>query len=160
MVALHFKTTERTIYRWERAGMPVLPDGRYDLVQITVWKMGRKGSGRPDPAAEDQEEEGGKAFWTRREIQARAELKELALKERRAELVELQEVEQLFVARIVAVTQGLESLARALPPLLVNRSEREMEPIIARRTRALRELFARPLPEKFGSSAEKEADHA
>ena len=72
------------------------------------------------------------------------------LRQRRGELVERQEVEQLFISRIMAVKQGLLNLPRGLPPQLIHcKEEREMEGIIARVVRELLESFSRPLPEKY-----------
>jgi hypothetical protein len=62
------------------------------------------------------------------------------------------------VARILAVKQGLQSLARALPPLLIHcRAEREMEAIIARTVRDLLEGYATPLPAGMSPAAYGEA---
>jgi hypothetical protein len=74
------------------------------------------------------------------------------VRQRQGELVERAEVDRLFMARIMAVCQGLESLQRSLPPLLPIPPElmREAEVIIAGRVRELRQEFARPLPESLG----------
>jgi hypothetical protein len=96
--------------------------------------------------------ESGKDFWDGQNKKFQAQRRELELRHRRGELVERKEVEQLFVARIMAVKQGLLILARALPPQLAAcSSEREMEPIIHRAVRNLLEAFARPLPETIGA---------
>ena len=92
-VAKHFGVKARTIQLWVKKGMPK-SGKRYDLVACELWRrqdQERAGSA-VDPDGEDQEEGGSKAFWTRREIKARAETKELELRKLQGELVELAEV--------------------------------------------------------------------
>jgi len=89
----------------------------------------------------------GKNYQEERLKRHKADLAEMEVKQRRGELVERREVEQLFVARIMAVKQGLMNLSRALPPQLIHcQEEREMEIIIIRVVRELLEEFSRPLP--------------
>jgi hypothetical protein len=94
----------------------------------------------------------GKDYEDARMKKARADLLEMDLRQRRGELVPLKEVEQMFVARIMAVKQGLLALSRALPPqLVICQTEREMEPVIHKAVYGLLEAFARPLPESLTS---------
>ncbi len=163
-VAKHFGVSLRQAQRWAKLpGFPKTENRWYSLVAIGMWREEQKSAPKnANDEGQDPDDDGvlpqpgTKKFWELEDKKFQAQTRELEFRRRQGELVERQEVEQLFVARIVAVTQGLESLARALPPLLVNKSEREMEPVIARQTRALREMFSRPLPEKFGSD-EKES---
>jgi hypothetical protein len=166
-VGKHFGVSLRQAQRWAKLpGFPKSETRWYSLVAIAMWREEQKNA--PTKTANDEGQDpdddgvlpqpGSKKHWELEDKKYQAQTRELEFRRRQGELVERLEVEQLFVARIVAVTQGLESLARALPPLLVNKSEREMEPVIARRVRALRELFARPLPEKFGSADKEEVE--
>ena len=103
--------------------------------------------------------EGDKDYWDMRGKKAQAQKRELDLRQRRGELVERREVEQLFIARIMAVKQGLLNLSRGLPPQLRQcRDEREMEGIIARAVRDLLESFSRPLPENLGGAGPEVAE--
>ena len=159
-VAIHFGVARRTVQRWAKdPTFPKLPGRRFELVQIKNWldrKDGRAlappvGATGPGPRQPELTAESGKDFWDGQGKKYQAQLRELELRQRRGELVERKEVAQLFVARIMAVKQGLLILARALPPQLATcRHEREMEPIIARAVRDLLEAFARPLPESLG----------
>jgi phage terminase Nu1 subunit (DNA packaging protein) len=162
-VADHFGVSPRQVLNWEKAGMPTMEGRRYDLVAIGVWRDQKKGVmplGRPpghpaDPRQPTLPESSGKDFEDARMKRARADLLELDLKQRRGELVPRVEVQQMFVARIMAVKQGLLSLPRALPPqLMVCQNEREMEPVISKAVRDLLEAFARPLPESIGHSGQ------
>jgi phage terminase Nu1 subunit (DNA packaging protein) len=161
-VAKHFGKHLRTAQRWAREGMPGLSGGRYDLLQIEAWRKLKKG-GRGPAAAVDPRSygqlplvaEGDKDYWDMRAKKAQAVKRELDLRQRQGELVEREEVEQLFIARIMAVKQGLLSLSRALPPQLIHlKEEREMEGVIARAVRDLLSSFSRGLPENVGGSRE------
>jgi hypothetical protein len=160
-VAEVFGVTERTVRNWIKAGMPKLSKRRFDRQQIQAWMDRKDGqvATRPaglwgDPRQPELPVSSGKDFWDGQNKMFQAQRRELELKQRRGELVERAEVEQLFVARIMAVKQGLLILARALPPQLATCSnEREMEPIIHRAVHNLLEDFARPLPEPLGCGA-------
>lgn len=150
-VAEHFGVSVRQVRNWERAGMPGRVGRSYDLVKIQLWrdhKQGRGGEG--DPRQGFLAVGRGKDFQEERLKRAQADLKEMEVRRERGELVPLREVEQMFVARIMAVKQGLLSLSRALPPqLVVCQTEREMEPVITKAVYALLNAFARPLPESL-----------
>ena len=144
--------SRRTLFRWKKVGMPVLHDGRYSLADIRAWFDRKEGivPSQADPTPED-----GKAFWDKEGKKHQVRLRELDYKKRKAELVERSTVEELFVARIQGVKQGLLALERALPPELVHaKTEREMAPIIRARVRALLEAFARPLPKELRPKVE------
>jgi phage terminase Nu1 subunit (DNA packaging protein) len=159
-VARHFGKSLRQVQRWATQGMPVLSGGRYDLLQVAAWRRLKKGGRGPavmsDPRSQGQPylvAEGDKDYWDMRAKKAQAEQRELDLRQRRGELIERQEVEQLFISRIMAVKQGLLSLSRGLPPQLIHcKEEREMEGMIARVVRDLLESFSRPLPESIGGA--------
>ncbi len=157
-VALHFGVARRTVQRWAKdPTFPKLPGRKFELVQIQLWLDRKDGRSLPppakgqDPHQPELTEQRGKSFQEERLTRLKADRAELDLGQRRGELVERAEVEQLFITRIMAVRQGLLSLSRALPPLLATcQNEREMEAIIAGKVRELQEEFGRPLPEKWG----------
>jgi phage terminase Nu1 subunit (DNA packaging protein) len=156
-VALHFGVSRRTVQRWCKAPtFPKLSGRRFDLLQIRAWLDAKDGREPAAPAGRDPRQpelpvSRGKDFQEERLKRAQADLKEMEVRQRRGELVELRVVEQLFVDRIMTVRQGLASLSRSLPPLLATcGNEREMEVVIADRVWKLQEEFARPLPENVG----------
>jgi len=158
-LAEYFGKSERQVRRWVKAGCPMLSGRRFDVLQVQAWldaRQGREPAPRRvngDPRQPPLTVQRGRDFEDARMKKARADLLELQLRKRRGELVERTEVEKLFVARVVAVTQGLEALARALPPQLIHcRDEREMEEVISQAVRQLREIYSRPLPAQIGSS--------
>ena len=156
--AEYYGKSVRTLRRWSRAGMPILPGNRYDLDQIDFWLDTRKGvaPAQEQDSKEAQGEPGGappappasgKDHWEAQNKEWQARQRELDYRKRAGELVEKSEVEQLFVARIVAVKQGLLSLERSLPPELIGcKSEREMAAVIRRSVIALLEEYSRQLP--------------
>jgi phage terminase Nu1 subunit (DNA packaging protein) len=159
-VAAHFRKSVRQVRNWRREGMPCLSGERFDLVQIEEWRARKKG-GR-GPAAPD-ERQGilrveDKDFWDKEGKRYQAELRKLEYRQRLGELVERQEVEQLFIARILAVKQGLLNLSRGLPPQLIHcQEEREMEVIITQKIRELLDEFSRPLPGNLGAGVKSPA---
>lgn len=153
-VAAHFGVSVRTAQRWARSpDFPRLPGKRFELLQVLSWRDSKDGktpsvrARSGDPRQPDLPESMGKNYQEERLKRHKADLAEMEVKQRRGELVERREVEQLFVARIMAVKQGLMNLSRALPPQLIHcQEEREMEIIIIRVVRELLEEFSRPLP--------------
>jgi hypothetical protein len=138
-VARHFKVSERSVYRWEKAGMPVLPGGRYDLVQIALWHKGGKESNVKKASS-------GQALEQERLTSARADRVEMENAIRRGELIELAGVEALLAPRAMAYRQGIVALQRSLPPRLSQcKSMREMEAVIAQAGRELLANVLRPL---------------
>jgi phage terminase Nu1 subunit (DNA packaging protein) len=145
-VARHFGKSLRQVQRWATQGMPVLSGRRYDLLQVAAWRRLKKGGRGPaaasDPHSHGQPNlvaEGEKDYWDMRAKKAQAEQREMDLRRRRGELVERSELKELSIARIIAVKQGLKSLARSLPALLPIPPEarREAEAIITERVREL-----------------------
>jgi len=149
-VADHFGVTTRTIQYWVKLGMP--KSGKsYDLVACTLWRRQQQDQAEKvvDPDSDDQETGGDKAFWTRREIKARAETKELELRKLQGELVELEEVEQLFAARAAIYKQSVLGLEPFILALLPDEERRAKSGEVRRRLREAVENITRPLPEKF-----------
>ena len=159
-VVAHTGKSRRTIFRWIKAGMPVLPDGAgYDLDQIDAWIQRRDGIAAPQQqdsiAATRKSEPGaptindGKDYWDCQNKKHQAKLRELEYQKRRGELIERRAVEDMLVARVHTVKAGLLTLERSLPPQLVHcKSEREMAGAIRKAIRGLLEGYAKPIKAK------------
>lgn len=155
-VSKHFRRSVRTVYRWQKQGMPVLPDGRFDVAAIDAWRCVKKGMDpgltieAGDGAKQDGDEQqirAGKDYWDAENKQYQAKMRALDYKARKGELIKRKKVEDEFVARVYAVKQSLLALERSLPPDLVAcRSEREMSAVIHKAVRDILEGFSRPLP--------------
>ncbi|MHB8071546.1 MAG: hypothetical protein ACYDHF_06305 [Candidatus Cryosericum sp.] len=140
----HFHWAMRTFFRWKEKGMPILPDGRFDLVQIALWLDRRKKKKEKVASVDPQKEE------LARHARIRADHAELKFRQARGELVAVAEVESMFAARALVYRQGIVGFSRSLPPLLIDcRTEREMEAVIIKVGRELLENVLRALPEKF-----------
>ena len=157
-VAAYFGKSVRQVYRWQKMKdfPPPLSGGHYDLMQIQAWLDKRSGLRRSKSRKNNQsdteniEDVEGKDFWDKENKRFQAKMRELEYLRRRGELVELADVQKFFVARILAVKQGLLSLPRSLPPLLTNlTSEREIEAVVRRMVLELLEKFSQPLPDTF-----------
>lgn len=153
----------RTVYRWVRAGLPTLPDGRFDLTAVNAWRRRKQGiitsgqGGVAGPETEASATASGKDFWDKEGKQYQALLRKLEYEKRVGELIERKDVEDLFITRIQAVKQALLSLERSLPPeLIACRSEREMMAAIHKTVRGMLEAFSRPLPESMRPTVEEE----
>jgi phage terminase Nu1 subunit (DNA packaging protein) len=142
--------SRRTLFRWKRGGMPVLPDGRFNLAEVRRWVDRRQGIPPADHPGEEVPAQDGKDWWDKETKKYQARLRELDYRKRKGELVERKRVDDLFTARVTAVKQGLLALERALPPELATcKTEREMSVVIRAKVRALLEAFARPLPKEI-----------
>ncbi len=160
-VARHFGVTVRTVQLWVKKGMPK-SGKRYDLVACELWRRGQQDPANPDLDSDDEDQEtgGSKAFWTRREIKARAETKELELRQLQGELVEVVEVEQLFSARAAIYKQSVLGLEPFILALLPDEERRTRAGEVRRRLQEAVENITRPLPEKFGAAPGKMAQVA
>lgn len=155
-VAAYYGKSIRQVHRWRSMkDFPApLSGGHYDLMQIQAWLDRRRGLRRSktgqnaeiEPESADNSE--GKDFWDKENKRFQAKMRELEYLRRRGELIEAAEVQRVFVARIMSVKQGLLSLPRSLPPLLVQLTEeRQMEAVIRRMVIELLEKFSQPLPD-------------
>lgn len=161
-VAKHFGVTVRTVYRWQREGMPRLSQNRYDPLQIREWRERQRGILRPagpgyvDPKQMTFGDVGsgsgaGKDYQEERLKKAKADLAEMEVLQRRAELIPRGEVSKEIVQRHTGLRQGLLALQRALPPVLIHcQSEREMEVLLGEAFRELLAAWSRPLPDRLG----------
>jgi hypothetical protein len=160
-VAEHFGVSVRQIRNWERAGMPGRSGRSYDLVEIHRWRDQKQGRGGEGDSRQGFLSVGrGKDFQEERLKKAQADLKEMEVRRERGELVERREISRLFVDRVVCVKQGLVSLSRALPPLLVAcTGEREMEVIISAQVRSLLENYSRAIEIRAPGPIDRAAMH-
>ncbi len=170
-VAAHYDKTIRTIYRWQKQGMPVLPDGRYDREAVDAWRRVKRGlapgavvigaDGASDQAGRERPADSGKDWWDKENKKYQARMRELDYLKRMGELIERRRVEDEFVARVHAVKQALLALERSLPPELVAcRSEREMSAVIQKMVRDILEGFSRPLPPELVVPANEDDRYA
>lgn len=78
-----------------------------------------------------------------RERIAKAEMREIELRQLRGEVIPIEEVKKRDVARIAIVKRGLLAFADSLPQHLEGLSVREMKAVIQHRVRSLLERFSK-----------------
>jgi transposase len=147
-VAKHFQVSSRTIYKWIGKGFPHRNKKEFSRRACELWHYQQKEAGAlaesagPSPAGGEPAAD-LRAHWSKREIQARAELKEMEVARMRAELIPVKEVETRTVYKILACKNRLLSFSRSLPPLLVGKNEREISAIVDEQVRQLLLAFSR-----------------
>ena len=141
-LAEYLGRSERTISYYKNQGMPLNPDGTYDLDAIDAWIEARtkKGIGQPHGERPDP---GDKLGWEAVYKEMKARLAELELKKFQGELISLDDVRRQWINRIIEVKTALLSLPRKIPPLLEGKEKRDMEAILEDEVRFILERFSR-----------------
>jgi len=127
--------SRQTIHNWLAEGLPRNPDKTFSLPDVISWLLDREtallppaGQGCDSPALE-------------RYRQARAELAELDLAQKRGELISIADVGREWTARVVEVASGLDAFADRLPPLLEDKPREAMRQIIDDEVWRLRDMY-------------------
>lgn len=124
-VARIYGVSVRTIQHWQRDGMPVTKDKRYDIREIQQWRQIKRS--KRQRQKDDSEE------WETRYRKAKAEMAEIQLLEKRGELIPRGVVEKELVQISIATKRALLSLPRVLAPQLDGLDVREREAILRTR---------------------------
>ena len=143
LLSKYLRKSYRSVSYYKNQGMPVNPDGTYDLDAIDAWFEARDKKGIGQPHGE-RPESGDKSGWEAVYKEMKARIAELELKKLKGELISLDEVRRQWVNRIIEVKTALLSLPRKIPPLLEGKEKRDMEAIIESEVRFILERFARP----------------
>lgn len=172
-LAIALQVSQNTVTRWRNnwSGFPKQKKGGWDPEEVRAWhlaslgeradikrknmkKAGRAG-GRPVgpdrevPKFEDVESlrlADDEAKWKAAYRKAKAMREMLELQKARGAVVDRDEVESMFAARVHEITSRLDALGRTLAPQLEGLSPREIEARINEHTRAIRIHFARATP--------------
>lgn len=134
-VAKAFEVSDRTVRYWAKDGMPMTPDGKYDLTEIQAWHFLKKHPEKSGKETHSQKWEG-----EYREYKAR--LMRIEYERKLGNLIPKEEVEKQMVQRIIAVKRAFLSLPRALAPQLVGMEPREIESVLMGRIKEIIENFA------------------
>ena len=121
-----------TLGTWVTEGFPQLKRGKYPLFAGAEWVRKFK-----------TETDASMAEAKKREMTARASLRELELLVKEGKLIARDEVLQAFVERIHATKTGLTAFSRKLAPLVANKPERECMEIMNREIDELLQRFSR-----------------
>ena len=127
-VAAAFGVSVRTVQHWQREGMPVTPNGYYNLSKIKVWRFERN---QKDDVILNRE-----ALDARlKEIRIKRE--EAKLKKELGELIAKNDVQKVMDQLITVFKRSFLSLPRSLAPQLVGLEPREIEAIISARIKEI-----------------------
>ena len=139
-----------TAFRWKSAGVPIEPDGGFDVEKVDAWRKERVSNARRrgPPAMEWKERETAPASgedkrWTNEYRKAKALKEVMLLQELRGQLIETEKVEQFLVSRALELRKSLLGLGRRLAPVLVGRTTREIQAEVDAATTRILEEYSR-----------------
>lgn len=134
-VAKVFEVSTRTVQFWKRDGMPVMPDGRYNLDDIRKWRIAR-GDHKCSPEALTKDALSAEL----QKIKIKRE--EMRFQKEMGELIAKSEVEGVLVHLLLAFKRSLLSLGRNISPQLTGLEPREIEAIINAKMRQILQDFS------------------
>jgi hypothetical protein len=161
-VAEHFGVSVRTVQNWEKAGMPTLGRGYYDLVAIGVWRDQKKGivpQGRPpeskgDPRQPSLPEERGKDFWDKEGKKHQAKLRELEYLALKKKLMPTADYDEGQIRLSMIYRQDYQSfypeMMAILPPALRRDLAPKIQKLIRDRIERMRQAVEAVLAKKAG----------
>lgn len=139
-VALRLQVNERTVKSWLARGCPGEP-GKYDTDAIRAWRSAVLGRG--------QEPSTNRAKWETRKAKAEALTKELLLRKRRAELIEVESACRLMARHAAEVKAHLEQIPdfAAAQVKLAAAAKKQLRERLKKKLHELCEVFSRGLAE-------------
>ena len=135
--------TERTIGNWLERGLPRKPNQRYDLPSVIDWLLAENEMATADAGVESPELERGR--------KARADLLEIQVREKKSELVSLEDVNRELFAKGRQCRDMILSIpSRISPELVVETDQHRIEMVLRDElTLALEELSTPLESEEF-----------
>ncbi|MBI5872708.1 MAG: hypothetical protein HZB36_00995 [Candidatus Omnitrophica bacterium] len=129
-VARVFNVKLRTVGYWVKDGMPVRPDRKYSVKEISDWRLVKShGPGNNQKSFGWGEKEKQEIYWKKYKAKtAEAEYKKLI-----GELIPRSEVERGRIDRIQTVKKALLALPKRMAPQLVGLEAREIEIVLKER---------------------------
>jgi phosphopantetheinyl transferase (holo-ACP synthase) len=121
-VAKALNVSVRTVYYWAKEGMPVTPEGHYDLLEIKAWRMTQQSYRDVRDTEKDK--------WDIEYRKNKALLSEIDLKKALGEVLPRDEVEKGRIERIMVVKRSFLALPTIMAPLLAMREPREIETLL------------------------------
>lgn len=133
-VAKVFGVATRSVERWVKDGMPITPQGKYDLIEIRSWRLLKKRK----KALKNKD----KDYWEAKYREYKAKLAEIALKQKKGMLVSRKTVEKDLITISLALKRGFLGLAWHLPPQLLGKDLVGMEAVLKNRISEVISLFS------------------
>lgn len=134
-VARALGVSTRTVQYWCRDGMPVKPDGKYDLLEVQAWRLTKNNKTSESDKTKEQ--------WESKYREYKALLAEIEYKKINGELLDKNEVEEGRVKRIMEVKRKLLGLPKKVAPQLVGLEIHKIEAILDLRIKEVINDFAR-----------------
>jgi phage terminase Nu1 subunit (DNA packaging protein) len=131
-VAERMGVAVRTVQYWIHEGMPVLPEGQYDIDMITEWRARRMADQKTEKDPQDPDVR----FRT-----AKAKLAEMELAKRMGDLLPREEVEAQWLNVLMSLKKELLALPKALTPRLARLEAKEIQVILSQHVRGMIEAF-------------------
>jgi len=124
-----FGVAARTVERWVKDGMPIMRDGKYDLLEIRAWR-------------EFKDQKKGKAKkkgvnWEERYRKFKALLQQIAYQEKIGSLIPRELVEKELVAISLGVKTSLLNLPKNMAPQLEGLTVRQINDLMTRRIKEI-----------------------
>jgi phage terminase Nu1 subunit (DNA packaging protein) len=124
-IAKAFGIATRTVERWTREGMPVTPQGTYDLLEIRAWRILRHQKGKKDKK--------NTIDWDERYREYKAKMAEITLKKTIGELIPKDIIEKELIQISIGVKRALLALPRQVAPQLVGLEARQIDALLTNR---------------------------
>lgn len=129
----------RTVIRWKKEGMPVGPDGRYDVIRAIEWKADLMDDDEGDGVSE-------KSHWDIEFRKWRAMSAEVEYRRMVGRLIDLDVAENLLVERAIELKKSLLSRAKRLTDALVGKDSVEIYGILEADVMDMLKVYSRPSP--------------
>jgi hypothetical protein len=136
--------SRKTLYQWKKKGMPVEPDGKFNLVKISAWRAGWDTETIPIDEISGADECDSRVYWDKEWRRLRAQILELDLKAKLGELIALEDVVAAWAKRSTNLVAGLRQLKDRLPPVLVGKSVHEIAAIVEEECDLIRTALLKP----------------
>ncbi|HNT30337.1 MAG TPA: hypothetical protein PKL83_05285 [bacterium] len=128
----------RTVARWVKNGMPVTPQGLYDLLEIRAWReLKNQRKGTAGSKKETQED-----LWDAKYREYKAKLAEIAFKKAMAELLPRDTVERELVQISLTVKRKMLALPNQISAALVGLEARQINSRLRARITEIISAFA------------------
>lgn len=134
-----FDISPKTLSRWGQAGCPKLKKAQWDLRSVLEWWVIHI----YEPRLESEEKDESLKNARQRYWKAKAEKEEINIAQLKSELIPKKTLADLWGARVIEVKQGLLNLENRLPPILVSKTQAEIQEIIHKETTHLLNMYSR-----------------
>ncbi|MCX6796129.1 MAG: MerR family transcriptional regulator [Candidatus Falkowbacteria bacterium] len=136
-VAKILGVTVRTVQYWTRDGMPVTPQGTYDLIEIRAWRLLK------NKKYKKLNDKSKKPDWEEKYREMKARLAGLDYKKAVGELIYIADARSIIIANIVVAKQNLLAIPTRVSPQLVGLNAREIFELLTEKIKeAIRQLSA------------------